>query len=81
MLKRQRDNSQIGFALFLSEELNKQIENKESIEFKGDLEQHDVDYDTDSNMIRRAKMVLETDLFNSVDFFMKEDPLVLIENF
>jgi hypothetical protein len=38
------------------------------------------DYDTDADQINESYKMLKKDLFAAVDFFVKENPLNLVEN-
>jgi len=38
------------------------------------------DYDTDQEQISKCRNMLESDLYYAIDFFVKDDPLKLVEN-
>ena len=38
------------------------------------------DYDTDEEQLTHSKKMLLHELFQAIDFFIKEDPIKLVEN-
>lgn len=56
------------------------MDRHEVLEFDMEQLDPDIDYDTDEHMIRRARNTLDTDLFNTVEFMVTENPLLLVKN-
>lgn len=67
------------FSLFEQQELNRLANSR--VEFDISKLEIEYDYDTDAEQIKASKKFLEADLYYAIDFFVKEDPLALVENF
>ncbi len=71
----------MSFALYTQKVLNACIGNHKIMRYDMSNLEEEYDYETDQDHIARSKRLLETDLFDAVDFFLKEDPLLIIQNF
>lgn len=81
-MKRSRDGKDFSFAEFTQADLARQfVGGQDNLCFDMSRLEEDIDYETDENMIRRAKRTLDTDLFNTVDFMVRDNPLLLVTNF
>ena len=52
----------------------------ESIKFDASKLETEYDCDTDQEQINNCKRFLEVDLYDAIDFFIKDDPIHLVEN-
>ena len=77
-LKRCRDGAKFNFTEYMA--LPLMMDRHEVLEFDMEQLDPDIDYDTDEHMIRRARNTLDTDLFNTVEFMVTENPLLLVKN-
>ena len=64
------------FTLFRQQDLC----NNKAIQFDITKLELEYDYDTDIEQIAKCKEMLENELRETVDFFLKDDPLKLVEN-
>ena len=68
------------FSIF-KDELLSEIKQSESVS-RFDMTRLEVeyDYDTETEQIKQSITMLRDDLKDAIDFFVKQDPLMLIEN-
>lgn len=68
------------FSIF-KDELLSEIKQSESVS-RFDMTRLEVeyDYDTETEQIKQSMNMLRDDLKDAIDFFVKQDPLMLIEN-
>lgn len=74
-LKRAK-NETYDFAFFKQLE----IRNSEAVVFDMSTLDPNMDYDTDLELISKAKRTLDTDLLSAIEFTIVDDPLLLVSN-
>lgn len=79
-LKDKESGLEQSFNKYKESELSTIRNNEEITQFDMGKLEVEWDYDTDAEQIKVSHRVLTRDLFAAVEFFVKDDPINLIEN-
>jgi len=68
------------FNIFSEHDTNLRLKNYENVSFDVSKLEIEYDYETDQEHIDNCRIMLESDLYYAVEFFVKDDPLNLVVN-
>ena len=81
-LKSKSTGEEKSFSLVKEERLLKDLDRRSRVS-RYDMSKLEVeyDYDTESEQIAHSKTMLNTDLYDAIEWFVMEDPLNIVNNF
>jgi hypothetical protein len=80
-LTRKKEGTVQNFTLFEEKDLQRQMKNGKVLSFDMTKLEAEYDYETDECHILNSQSVLTRDLYDAVEFFVVENPILFVENF
>jgi len=79
-LRNKRTGETMPFSLFKEQSLQSYMDSAIVTKFDMSKLEIEYDYDTDLEQVDRSKRMLLKELDQAIDFFVKEDPIKLVDN-